>query len=346
MKKVLSVLLSVIFTLTGLSTGVITALANNKNDAEALYLNGYANAVVSTSQKFYVEFEPTASGYYEFLCLSPSTSSDITACLEDYEGEVYMQAMNDSANPYMIAAAELAAGKSYYYVLESSGSYLSTAVTVRYHSHVYSTLQNYPAVYDANDSMLCEDGASYYLCDYCGEMQTAAVYYYAGKMSLKTKTFTYNGKAKKTTVSVYDRLGNKLPSDQYTVSYKNNKKPGYATVTVTLKGNYSGTLSAKMTVKPKKATLNSVKSTKKKKATIKWKKDTTVTGYSIQYSTSKKFTKKTTKTVTVKSKKKTSKTISKLKSKKKYYIRIREYKQSGGKKIYGAWSKTKTVKIK
>ena len=42
----------------------------------------------------------------------------------------------------------------------------------------------------------------------------------------------------------------------------------------------------------------------------------------------------------------TSKTISKLKSKKKYYVRIRAYKKSAGKKIYGAWSKTKTVKVK
>ena len=80
--------------------------------------------------------------------------------------------------------------------------------------------------------------------------------------------------------------------------------------------------------------------------TVKWKKDKTVTGYQIQYSKSKKYAKKSTKTVTISKKSTTSKTISKLKSKKKYYVRIRAYKKSAGKKIYGAWSKTKTVKVK
>ena len=145
---------------------------------------------------------------------------------------------------------------------------------------------------------------------------------------------------------VYDRMGNVVSPSNYTVSYKNNTKPGYLTLTVKFKGNYSGTAIIKLTIKPKKETLSSLKSTKKKKMTVKWKKDKTVTGYQIQYSTSKKYAKKSTKTVTISKKSTTSKTISKLKSKKKYYVRIRAYKKSSGKKIYGAWSKTKTVKVK
>ena len=145
---------------------------------------------------------------------------------------------------------------------------------------------------------------------------------------------------------VYDRMGNVVSPSNYTVSYKNNTKPGYLTLTVKFKGNYSGTAIIKLTIKPKKETLSSLKSTKKKKMTVKWKKDKTVTGYQIQYSTSKKYAKKSTKTVTISKKSTTSKTISKLKSKKKYYVRIRAYKKSAGKKIYGAWSKTKTVKVK
>lgn len=38
--------------------------------------------------------------------------------------------------------------------------------------------------------------------------------------------------------------------------------------------------------------------------------------------------------------------ISKLKKKKKYYVRVRAYKSVSGKKVYGAWSKVKTVKTK
>ncbi len=95
------------------------------------------------------------------------------------------------------------------------------------------------------------------------------------------------------------------------------------------------------TTKLKKPTIS--KLTKgRKQFKVKWKKVSGITGYQIQYSTSKKFTKKTTKTVKVKGAKKTSATVKKLKSKKKYYVRIRTYK---GKK-YSSWSKVKSVKVK
>ena len=42
----------------------------------------------------------------------------------------------------------------------------------------------------------------------------------------------------------------------------------------------------------------------------------------------------------------TSATIKKLKSKKKYYVRMRTYKVVNGKKVYSAWSKAKSVKVK
>ncbi|MFR8247167.1 MAG: fibronectin type III domain-containing protein [Roseburia sp.] len=65
----------------------------------------------------------------------------------------------------------------------------------------------------------------------------------------------------------------------------------------------------------------------KNTVTVKWKKQTKQTaGYEIQYSTSSKFTKKTTKTVkAAKKNSMTSKKITKLKAKKKYYVRIRTY---------------------
>lgn len=101
-------------------------------------------------------------------------------------------------------------------------------------------------------------------------------------------------------------------------------------------------------IKKPKTNITSVKSKKKKQITVSWKNNIkNVTGYEIQYSTSKKFTKKTTKTVTAKGKKAKSKTISKLKSKKTYYVRIRAYKnQSHGEKFYGKYSKTLKIKVK
>ena len=98
--------------------------------------------------------------------------------------------------------------------------------------------------------------------------------------------------------------------------------------------------------KLKKVTVSSVKSTKAKQAVVKWKKTTKATGYIVEYSTSKKFTKKTTKKVTVKKAKSKKTTLKKLKSGKKYYIRIRAYKTVGGQTVYGAYSSVKTVKVK
>lgn len=79
----------------------------------------------------------------------------------------------------------------------------------------------------------------------------------------------------------------------------------------------------------------------------KWKKQASqTTGYQLQYSTSKKFTKKTTGTKTVKKSSKTNITIGKLKSGKKYYVRIRTYRTVNGTKYYSEWSKSKKITTK
>ncbi len=99
--------------------------------------------------------------------------------------------------------------------------------------------------------------------------------------------------------------------------------------------------------KQKKASVSEI-SAGKKSFTVKFKKSKTkvkgINGYEIQYSTDKKF-ENGTKSVFVK-KSKTSKKISKLKANKKYYVRVRTYKESGDLKIYSNWGKTKIVKTK
>ena len=107
-------------------------------------------------------------------------------------------------------------------------------------------------------------------------------------------------------------------------------------------GSYSKTYTAKTV--PLKPTLT-VKAGKKQ-LTASWKTVANITGYEVQYSTSKKFTKKTTKKVTIKKAKTKKTTIKKLTKGKKYYVKVRAYKTVGKKKIYGAWSTVKTVKVK
>ncbi len=124
---------------------------------------------------------------------------------------------------------------------------------------------------------------------------------------------------------------------------------GEATITVKAAAtkNYKATSKKlKVTVTPKKATLSTVSSKKAGQLSIKWKKDSKASGYMIQYSTSKKFTKKTTKTQTIKSNKTTSYTKKKLAKGKTYYVRVCAYKKVNKKNICGAYSAVKKVKIK
>lgn len=97
-------------------------------------------------------------------------------------------------------------------------------------------------------------------------------------------------------------------------------------------------------VKPSKVTGLKVKAGKKK-MTVRWKRNTKATGYQITYAQNKKF-KKGKKNITISKNKTTKKTVKKLKAKKTYYVKVRAYKKSGSKKLYGAYSKVKKVKIK
>lgn len=105
-------------------------------------------------------------------------------------------------------------------------------------------------------------------------------------------------------------------------------------------GSYSSTLSVYV---PSKQSISSLKAGSKS-FTVKYKKNTSASGYQVQYSTSSKFTNATTKTVTKNST--TSYKASKLSSKKKYYVRVRSYKTVNGQKVYGAWSSAKSVTTK
>ena len=82
----------------------------------------------------------------------------------------------------------------------------------------------------------------------------------------------------------------------------------------------------------------------KKSFKVKWKKETEATGYQIQYSARSNF--KGAGSIYVKKYKATSKAITKLRSGKKYYVRVRTYKNIFGHTYYSDWSKVKTTKTK
>ena len=91
-----------------------------------------------------------------------------------------------------------------------------------------------------------------------------------------------------------------------------------------------------------------IKSLKAKKAAlvVKAPAQAGIKGYSVEVSTSKKFTKKTTKKTTVKTTKALKKTIKGLKSGKKYYVRVRAFTKVGKKTVYSKYTAVKSVKVK
>ena len=95
---------------------------------------------------------------------------------------------------------------------------------------------------------------------------------------------------------------------------------------------------------PQKITLKKVTSPKKNCIKVKWGKDKTVTGYQMMFSKKKNF-KNSTFTIWYKQKQSAMSGMG-LNSKKTYYFKIRAYKTVGKKKLYGAWSSVKKVKIK
>lgn len=94
--------------------------------------------------------------------------------------------------------------------------------------------------------------------------------------------------------------------------------------------------------KPQKVKKLTAKNNKRKCINLKWGKVSKSNGFEIQYALDKKF-KKSKK---IKRTTKTLYTIKKLKKNKTYYIRVRAYIMSQGKKVYGKWSTAKKVKIK
>ncbi len=185
------------------------------------------------------------------------------------------------------------------------------------------------------------DGSSYSRCSVCNTVENQKTICRISKADLAKTSYTYTGKSIKPAVAVTDTNGSTISSANYTVSYKNNKYPGKATVTITFKSNYSGTVTKTFTIKPKATKIRKATGAKRS-IKLKWSKQKG-DGYEVQYSTSRSFAKK--KTVT-KSASTTSKSLKKLKAGKKYYVRVRVYKKVNGKKIYSAWSNVKTAKTK
>lgn len=161
--------------------------------------------------------------------------------------------------------------------------------------------------------------------------------------SISTKVYT--GKSQKPVPTVKHGSKKLTNGKDYSITYKNNKNTGKATVTITGKGNYTGTKTVSFKIIPKKATVSSVTSSKKGQLTVKCKKDTQASGYQMVVAQNSAFT-KGKKSVVMTKNSTVAKTFTKLTSKRTYYVKVRSYKNISGTKYYGAYSTVKKIKVK
>ena len=127
----------------------------------------------------------------------------------------------------------------------------------------------------------------------------------------------------------------------YTVSYSNNKNVGKATVKITGKGNYSGSLNAKFDIVPAKQQIQKLE-TKYKGFYIDWAQKGSATGYDVEYSVNANMSGAVSKHLTAN--KPDTLTVNGLSGDKTYYVRVRSYTNVNGKVYYGAWSDVKSIK--
>lgn len=197
---------------------------------------------------------------------------------------------------------------------------------------------------------LSQDGTKSLTCKNCGFVQNKAIPKIA-TAKLSATSYTYDGKAKKPTITVADSNGTRLAENiSYTVTgSKQGTKVNEYTVTLTFKGSYSGTKDLTYKIVPKGNAITSLTSTAKNQITVKWSKQATeTTGYVLYYATKEDLSDR--KYVVIKNTSTLSQTVTGLTSNKKYYVAVRTIKDitSNGKttRIYSTVSPRKTITVK
>lgn len=372
MKKVLSSILALVMLISTFAISSTSVYALGAKGT-AITLNSTTAVTTDENGIVTVNFTPDADGYYEFsvdtkitddtkavsMEITDSSKASFQSDYLVYDG--FAPKSEDYKNEKIAIAAKLKAGKTYNveFGFINYKAPFNVNVTASKHSHTWTN--DYVAAsytrftFEGKVYSAKSNGYNYSFCAFCGaEVKGKEVYKPYCKIKLSKTTYTYDGKAKKPAITITNADGKKLDKSQYDVVYSNNKKVGYGEISILSSEKsdprYSILAVYNFKILPKSTSIKSV-SAAKKGFTVKYKKQATqTTGYQIQYATDKNF-KKNKKTVTVKKNKTTSVKVKKLKAKKKYYVRVRTYKNvkdtdGNAKKLYSSWSKTKTVKTK
>jgi hypothetical protein len=173
--------------------------------------------------------------------------------------------------------------------------------------------------------------------------------------ALSTNRLAWTGKARTPGVTVRAKLGsaNKIlvKNRDYTVTAKNNKTVGKATMTIKGKGNFTGTLTRTYQIIPKGVGIKKLTSGNKA-FKVQWYRQSAkmsysrINGYQIRYSSNKLFKSGTVKWKNINGYKNLTKWVNGLQKGKTYYVQVRTFKTVNGVKYYSFWSNSKVVKTK
>ena len=290
-------------------SGVVKPIGNGSTTITVKSKNGVKLFTVSVTAQ--VENPHTKHSYTTATCTAPKTCKECGATSGKKLGHTYSNDCDKTCN--RCKASRTVAGHTYKKVVTKA--------------------------------TLAKNGSVKNVCSSCGYTASkTTTLYKASKISLSKTVYTYDGKAQKPAVVVKDSQGKPIASGNYTVTYASGRKNvGTYKVTVKMKGNYSGTKTLTFKINPAKTTIKATAAKKSLKLTI-GKKTTQVTGYEVQYATSKSF--KSYKSKLLSGYSKTSLTLSGLKAKTTYYVRVRTYKTVNGVKYYSGWSTVISKKTK
>ena len=271
----------------------------------------------------------TQEGYYNYYCSICGFSPDGLQVLPKTEHNVESWISDKPA--FCISY-----GKEHGYCSECS--------TLIYRSvepngkHMPKTIYSYP-------STTRSDGEVLVRCALCNQTLEKTVIYRIKMISLDKGSYEYNNKPHKPNVKVFDRKGNEIQRENFSVKYdKNTKSVGTHRVRIVFLNHYEAEEVLTYRIIPKRTSIKNL-SAKKGAAEIKIAKlPKEAEGYQISYSTDKDFNK--TKTITINDSNQLTHRIRKLKSKKKYYFRVRTFAKVKNKNYYSKWSPKKGVKIK
>lgn len=197
-------------------------------------------------------------------------------------------------------------------------------------------------------------GSTLYTCTVCGDSHKDTI---PKRNSIKAsnvttasaasaKTFPLKATAKGGTLSYKsDNSKVKVSADGKVTLPKNFV--GTFKITVTAKGGGFETVKKKVTVKvnPASVKLTVAKNEKGRKIRVCWEKNTSVTGYEVQYARNSSFS-SGKKTLTVEKGKTSTVTLYNLTRKKTYYVRVRTYKKVSGKIYRSSWSGSRKAVVK